>query len=68
MRGWIFLFIGLLTVAGIVYKIINCAACADKFLGFDMSGYTYLAIQTFFAFILFNAANRDLRKTKNTGV
>ena len=64
MRGWIFLFLGVLTVAGIIYKIIVCASCEDDFLDINMSGYAYLGIQILFAIVLLNGAYRDLIEAK----
>lgn len=66
MKFWIFLLIGLLSVMEIVFKIIKCASCDDRYLGFDMSGYSYLALQTLIVGILFYNAYREWIKTKSS--
>ncbi len=64
MKGKIFLFIGIITVADIIYKLVRCASCRSDYLGFEMSGYTYLGLQTLIALILLNGAYREMRKAK----
>jgi len=61
---WIFLVLGLITVMEIVSKIINCASCNRSYLGIEMSGYVYLAVQFLFAGILLNSAYRQWNKPK----
>lgn len=66
MKFWILLVLGLLTVLEIVYKIIRCASCKSNYIGFDMSGYVYLALQTLLAVILLYGAYREWMKTKKS--
>ncbi len=64
MKFWIFLIIGLLTVMEIIYKLIRCASCDANYLGFDLSGYTYLICQTLISSVLLYGAYKERMKIK----
>lgn len=66
MKFWIFLILGLLTVMEILYKLMRCASCDASYLGFDLSGYTYLFLQTLIGGILFYSAYNERMKTRKS--
>ncbi len=64
MKGKISLILGILLLIDIVYKLVKCASCPSDYFGFEVSGYTYLGIQTLLVAILLFGAYIDRKKAQ----
>ncbi len=67
MKFYLFLGLGILSVANVVYKLAVCPSCDADFLSIPISGYTELAIQSIFSVVFLNSAYREHKKQKTVG-
>jgi len=58
------IFVGVLALMNIIYKVIKCISCDADFLGMEVSGPVYLMIWTTIAVMIFYGVYRDSKSLK----
>ena len=56
------IFVGIMCLVNVVYKLATCISCEDRFFGMEISGPIYLMIWIFLAGVIFYGVYRDDKK------
>lgn len=59
MKKIINLVIGLMAVASVIYKLVQCPSCDDRILGFTVPGYVYILFWSALAVVLLFAFYKE---------
>lgn len=60
----LFLVLGLVYVADIIYKLTGCITCDGDYFGLKVPAAVDFMLKIFFAFVLLNAVYKERQKTK----
>jgi len=64
MKNALNIFVGVLSLINVVYKLATCISCDESFLTKKVSGPIYLTIWTIITIIIFYEIIREKNKTK----
>lgn len=56
------IFVGILCLVNVIYKLATCVSCSDQFFGMEVSGPIYLLIWITFMILIFYGVYRDGKK------
>jgi len=54
--------LGILCLVNVIYKLVTCMSCPDRFFGMEVSGPVFLLIWTAMMILIFYGVYRDAKK------
>lgn len=64
MKNAINIFVAIISLVNVVYKLATCIHCEENFLMFNVSGPVYLTIWSVISIVIFYEVIRERNKSK----